>query len=102
MLTLGRLTVDLESRAVAVDGDEVELTRTEFDLLATMVRAPRRVWGRDVLMRIVWGDGWAADEHLVEVHVGNMRRKLARPAAAAAFIRTVRGVGYRMEEPGSV
>ncbi|SDP56335.1 DNA-binding response regulator, OmpR family, contains REC and winged-helix (wHTH) domain [Pedococcus dokdonensis] len=101
-VSLGRLTVDLESRAVAVDGDEVELTRTEFDLLATMVRAPRRVWGRDVLMRTVWGDGWAADEHLVEVHVGNMRRKLSRAAGSASFIRTVRGVGYRMEEPGSV
>ena len=85
-----------------MDGGEVELTRTEFDLLATMVAAPRRVWGRDVLMRSVWGDGWAADEHLVEVHVGDMRHKLAKSGGGASFIRTVRGVGYRMEEPGSV
>ena len=102
VVTLGRLSVDLESRSVTVDDTEVELTRTEFDLLATMIKAPRRVWGRDVLMRLVWGDGWAADEHLVEVHVGNMRRKLGRPAGSAPFIRTVRGVGYRMEEPSAV
>ena len=102
MVTLGRLSVDVEGRSVTVDGEEVELTRTEFDLLATMVRAPRRVWGRDVLLRLVWGDGWSADDHLVEVHVGNMRRKLSRVGAGGAFVRTVRGVGYRMEEPGAV
>ena len=101
VVTLGRLSVDVESRCVTVDGEEVELTRTEFDLLATMVRAPRRVWGRDVLMRLVWGDAWAGDEHLVEVHVGNMRRKLSQ-GDRGSFIRTVRGVGYRMEEPGAV
>ncbi len=102
VVTLGRLAVDLESRAVTVDGSEVELTRTEFDLLATMVRAPRRVWARDVLLRTVWGEGWGADEHLVEVHVGNMRRKLGRVGGTSGFIRTVRGVGYRMEEPTAV
>jgi len=102
VVTLGRLRVDRESRSVTVDETEVELTRTEFDLLATMIAAPRRVWGRDVLLRLVWGDGWAADEHLVEVHVGNMRRKLGRAAGSVAFIRTVRGVGYLMEEPSAV
>jgi DNA-binding response OmpR family regulator len=50
-------------------------------------------------LRLVWGEDWAADEHLVEVHVGNMRRKLGRAAGSANLIRTVRGVGYRMEEP---
>ena len=102
VVTLGRLRVDLESRSVTVDDTEVELTRTEFDLLATMIAAPRRVWGRDVLLRLVWGDGWAADEHLVEVHVGNMRRKLGKAPGSVPFIRTVRGVGYRMEEPSAV
>ncbi len=102
VVTLGRLRVDLESRSVTVDDTEVELTRTEFDLLATMIAAPRRVWGRDVLLRLVWGDGWAADEHLVEVHVGNMRRKLGKAAGSVPLIRTVRGVGYRMEEPSAV
>lgn len=96
------LRLNVATRTALVADEEIDLTRTEFDLLATMVRAPRRVWGRDVLMRTVWGDGWAADEHLVEVHVGNMRRKLAKAGGGASFIRTVRGVGYRMEEPGSV
>lgn len=101
-ILLGRLTLDPESRAAQVDGAEVELTRTEFDLLATMITRPRRVWGRDVLLRTIWGGDWAEDEHLVEVHVGNLRRKLSRaatPPPPMPFIRTVRGVGYRMEDP---
>jgi DNA-binding response OmpR family regulator len=53
-------------------------------------------------MRTVWGEGWGADEHLVEVHVGNMRRKLAQVGGGATFVRTVRGVGYRMEDPAAL
>ncbi|MGN6753516.1 MAG: response regulator transcription factor [Intrasporangium sp.] len=105
LVTLGRISVDTDSRIAAIDGQEVELTRTEFDLLATRIDKPRRVWGRDVLLRTIWGEGWTEDEHLVEVHVGNLRRKLGRaatPAAPMPFIRTVRGVGYRMEDPAQL
>jgi DNA-binding response OmpR family regulator len=104
-VTLGRVVVDTESRTATVDGTEVELTRTEFDLLATLVEAPRRVWGRDVLLRSLWGEGWSGEERLVEVHIGNLRRKLGRAARSAPplpFIRTVRGVGYRMEDPAQL
>jgi len=96
----GRIAVDPEGRVVTVDGGEVDLTRTEFDLLRTLVSAPRRVWSRAVLLDSLWGPGWS-EEHLVEVHVGNLRRKLSRrgPDGVRAPIRTVRGVGYRMEEP---
>jgi DNA-binding response OmpR family regulator len=98
VLSLGALEVDVDGRVARVDGEEVSLTRTEFDLLVTMIRAPRRVWQRDVLLRTVWGDDWAVDHHLVEVHVGNLRRKLG--GGSSRYIRTVRGVGYRMEAPG--
>jgi DNA-binding response OmpR family regulator len=96
----GRIAVDTEGRVVTVDGNEADLTRTEFDLLTTLMSAPRRVWSRAVLLESLWGPGWS-EEHLVEVHVGNLRRKLSKlgPAGNRAPIRTVRGVGYRMEEP---
>jgi DNA-binding response OmpR family regulator len=99
-VALGRVVVDTESRTVTVDAAEVDLTRTEFDLLTTLLSAPRRVWSRAVLLDSLWGPGWS-EEHLVEVHVGNLRRKLSRlgPDGLRAPIRTVRGVGYRMEEP---
>ena len=96
----GRIAVDPEGRVATVDDREVDLTRTEFDLLSTLISAPRRVWSRAVLLDSLWGPGWS-EEHLVEVHVGNLRRKLSRlgPDGMRAPIRTVRGVGYRMEEP---
>ncbi len=92
----GKLEVDLEGRLVMLDGVEVELTRTEFDLLATLLGGPRRVWQRETLLRTVWGNDWASDGHLVEVHMGNLRRKLGDDPRNGRYIRTVRGVGYRL------
>ncbi len=93
---LGGLEVDVEARLAALDGVELDLTRTEFELLATMLAAPRRVWARNTLLRTVWGNEWVSDGHLVEVHMGNLRRKLGDDARGGRFIRTVRGVGYRL------
>jgi DNA-binding response OmpR family regulator len=92
----GDLEVDVDARVVKVSGREVDLTRTEFDLLATLLTAPRRVWPRDTLLRTVWGTEWLSDGHLVEVHMGNLRRKLGDDARNGKYIRTVRGIGYRL------
>lgn len=94
----GRLRVDVAAREVDLDGMPVALTRTEFDLLAALSARPRMVFSRAQLITAVWGDGWIGDEHLVDVHVGHLRRKLGDDPAAPRFIRTVRGVGYRMGE----
>jgi two-component system OmpR family response regulator len=93
---LGSLRLDPDSRIVTLDGRELELTRTEFDLLATLLGAAHRVWARDALLRAVWGNDWIGDGHLVEVHMGNLRRKLGDDPRNGRFIRTVRGVGYRL------
>jgi DNA-binding response OmpR family regulator len=92
----GGLEVDLEGRLVLLDGQELELTRTEFDLLATLLSGPRRVWPRETLLRLVWGSEWISDGHLIEVHMGNLRRKLGDDPRSGRYIRTVRGVGYRL------
>jgi DNA-binding response OmpR family regulator len=96
--TFGPLRVDVTAREVNVDDALVELTRTEFDLLATLARRPRMAFSRRQLIDAVWGDGWVGDEHLVDVHVGRLRRKLGDDPTAPRFIRTVRGIGYRMGE----
>jgi two-component system OmpR family response regulator len=96
VLRHGALEVDIDARSATIDGQELDLTRTEFDLLTVLVRGPRRVWARDTLLRIVWGSEWGGDGHLVEVHMGNLRRKLGDDPRNARYIRTVRGVGYRM------
>lgn len=82
-----------------VDGEPVELTRTEFDVLAALSARPRRVFTRAELIAEVWGDNWVGDEHLVDVHIGHLRRKLGDDAASPQFVRTVRGVGYGMGAP---
>lgn len=98
VLQHGTLRVDVDGRRAFRNDEELSLTRTEFDLLAELMRSPARVWSRETLLRSVWGTEWSTDTHLVEVHIGNLRRKLGE-TKDARFVRTVRGVGYRMETP---
>ena len=91
-----QLMIDTEARVAWYDEVELPLTKIEFDLLATMVGNPRRVWRRETLLNIVWGGQWS-DYHVVEVHIGNLRRKLGDATVdGALLIKTVRGIGYRM------
>ena len=96
LYTIGTLTMDAQGRTLTLDGDEIELTRTEFDLLAAMMAHPRAVLTRRKLIDAVWGPGWYGDEHVVDVHIGHVREKIGDAAAEPRFIRTVRGVGYGM------
>ncbi len=92
----GALRLDPEARKVWLNDVELDLTRTEFDLLDALSTSPRRAFTRRQLIDAVWGSDWYGDEHIVDVHVGHLRRKLADDAASPRFIRTVRGVGYGM------
>ena len=92
------LRVDEGRRSVIVDGRAVELTVIEFDILAALAREPGIVMPRARIFATVWGDEDFADDHLVDVHVANIRRKLGDDAASPRFLETVRGVGYRLRE----
>ncbi|HEX5590946.1 MAG TPA: response regulator transcription factor [Candidatus Limnocylindrales bacterium] len=94
------LEVDAARRLVRVDGALVELTTTEFDLLAVLARDPGVVVGRQSILDRVWGPEFVADDHLVDVHVANLRRKLRDDPARPRFVETIRGVGYRLRESG--
>ena len=95
-ITIGGLTLDTVARIVTVDGVAVELTRTEFDLLALLAIRPRAVVTRRQLIEDVWGTTWFGDDHVVDVHIGHLRSKLGDDATNPRFVRTVRGVGYAM------
>ncbi len=95
-LRFGALRIDVAGREVHLDAEPIPLTRTEFDLLATLAARPRRAFGRRRLVEEVWGENWVGDEHLVDVHIGHIRRKLGDDPARPRYVRTVRGVGYRM------
>ncbi|GAA1634901.1 response regulator transcription factor [Georgenia ruanii] len=95
--------VDVGARTVDLDGAPVHLTRTEFDLLAALLAAPRRVLPKSELVRDLWPEDYGtgavvtgADKRAVEVHIANLRRKLGDNASRPRFIETVRGTGYRL------
>jgi len=90
----GPVEIDLEAREVRVAGEAVVLTKIEFDLLAALMENARQVHTRDQLRERVWGGSWLADDHAVDVHMSNLRRKLCA-TGEAGMITTVRGVGYR-------
>jgi len=95
----GRLTIDPDAREVWVDGEPVELTKLEFDLLDSLASEPNVVFSKQRLLDTVWGSASYRDEHVVAVHVANLRRKLGDGTEGSRYIRTIRGVGYRMGAP---
>jgi len=94
-VTVGRVSLDRASRRVTVDGSEIALTATEFDLLEYLMDQPGRVVSRDQLLAEVWGYAAVVGTRTVDVHVAQVRAKLGE----ASPIRTVRGVGYSAEAP---
>jgi DNA-binding response OmpR family regulator len=90
------LTIDLRARRVEVQGHEVALTPTEFDLLALLARSPDRVFTREVLMNTVWGYDYLGDGHTIDVHISALRKKIDIDPDQR-YIKTVWRVGYRFE-----
>jgi DNA-binding response OmpR family regulator len=91
----GALAVYPAAREATLDGEPLDLTRIEFDLLDTLSAQPRVAFSRAQLLETVWGASWFGDDHLVEAHVSNLRRKLRDEPRSPRYITTVRGVGYR-------
>jgi DNA-binding response OmpR family regulator len=89
----GHLVIDPRSREVTLDGRVVDLTRIEFDILDALTEDPRLVLNRRQLLDRVWGEDWTGDDHVVDVHVANLRKKIDN-GSARSRVRTVRGVGY--------
>lgn len=95
-LIVGELVIDSSAHTVQVTGTAVAVTRTEFELLLALALRPGQVLTRHDLVTEVWDTTWVGDERIVDVHIGNLRRKLGTDARGQGFIDTVRGVGYRM------
>jgi two-component system alkaline phosphatase synthesis response regulator PhoP/two-component system response regulator ResD len=95
-MEIGRLRVDPRRREAYVAERRLELRPREFDLLAALARDPGVVWSRDDLLSSVWGTDFPGETRTVDVHVSELRRKLAGDGPA---IETVKGVGYRLVPP---
>ena len=91
----GDLTIDQERHEATLLGQPIGLTALEYALLTTLAAHPGRVFTRDQLLENVWGQDYFGDDHVVDVHIANLRKKLGDDPAAPAYIETVRGAGYR-------
>ena len=98
-LVVGDLVIDPIAHQAQVNGSVVDLTGTEFALLFAMALRPGQALSRHDLVTEVWDTSWVGDERIVDVHIGNLRRKLGTGSRGRGFIETVRGVGYRMGRP---
>lgn len=96
-LISGNLKLDISSRRVALDGEEIHLTQKEFNLLAELMRNTGAVLSRDLLLEKVWGYTYIGSTHTVDVHVRWLREKIEKEPSCPQRIITVRGVGYRFE-----
>jgi two-component system, OmpR family, alkaline phosphatase synthesis response regulator PhoP len=100
-LLAGGIAIDPKAREVRIEGREIELTGTEFDLLRVLAEHPGWVYSREELLESVWGYSYLGDSRLVDVHIANLRKKIGDDPSDPHFIRTVRGVGYKFQSPGS-
>ncbi|MEG1657900.1 MAG: response regulator transcription factor [Oscillibacter sp.] len=94
VLTLGDLSLNTEERVAVREGNTVDLTAKEYDLIELLMRNPRRVYSRENLMNVVWGYTYAGDYRTVDVHIRRLREKLEKNPAEPEYIMTKWGVGY--------
>ncbi len=92
----GELTIDTGLREIRVGERVVELSHLEYGILATLAEHSRQTLSRAQLLGRVWGDDWVGDDHVIDVHVSNLRRKLGDDPRHPRFVRTVRGFGFRL------
>jgi DNA-binding response OmpR family regulator len=94
-LRFGELAIDPGRRQVWLGEREIPLTALEFDLLEVLASRPGFVFSRSQLLSRVWGEDYFGDDHVVDVHVANLRKKLEEDSSNPRYVQTVRGVGYR-------
>ncbi|WP_101723213.1 response regulator transcription factor [Eggerthella timonensis] len=90
------LQLDVERRRVELGGAEIALTAHEFDILHVLMQAPDKVFSRELLYELVWKSGYYGEENAINVHVSNIRKKLAAAGAEGDYIKTVWGIGFRL------
>lgn len=94
----GELRIDMARRTVTVSGNVVDLTPTEYDILLALIRHAGKVLTHRQLLRIVWGNAYETETHLLRVNISNLRRKIESDPAQPKHIFTEPGVGYRLNE----
>lgn len=96
---VGELEIDTDRHVITIAGRSVNLTMMEFTILHRLAQEPGRVFTRDQLLTVLWGEDCYVEEHSVDVHVHAIRKKIEADPGCPLYIQTVRGVGYKLNEP---
>ena len=96
-ITIGKITIDKNTRSVNRENSPIELTKTEFDILVTLMESPEQVFTRDQIIDKVLGYTYEGFERTIDAHVRNIRKKIEPGANNPDYIKTVFGVGYKIE-----
>jgi DNA-binding response OmpR family regulator len=97
--TVGPIRMDLDRHEVTVDRRLVDLTPKEFQILRQFMESPGRVFSRQEMLNRVWGEGYALEEHALDVHIHSLRHKIETDPSSPRSIVTVRGIGYKLRTP---
>jgi DNA-binding response OmpR family regulator len=97
-LDRGDLHIDMAKRSTELNGEPVQLTYVEFEILSVLARHPGRVYTRDMLLDRIWGDSAFRDQRTIDVHIRHLREKLEQDPRIPEYLLTVRGVGYRFRD----
>lgn len=96
ILQAGKLAVDTESKTASVDGQELVLTAKEYGILELLMRYPHKVFSKANLFESIWNEEYACEDNTLNVHISNLRNKLKAADPETEYIKTVWGMGYRM------
>ncbi|MBX6378561.1 MAG: winged helix-turn-helix domain-containing protein, partial [Clostridia bacterium] len=99
VVRLGGLVVDLAARRVTMEGREVRLTPTEYEILRVLAKHPGRVLTHRQILREVWGPAYQDETHYLRVYMAQLRRKIEPDPERPRYLITETGVGYRLQEP---
>lgn len=99
-LSFGRWRIDREARTFSVDGQEVPLTRTEFNVIELLATYPRKVFTKAELYEFAWGEPFSVEENTLNAHISNIRTKL-KPSGTDGYIKTVWGLGFKLDQGAS-
>jgi len=94
----GKVTVNMDAYQAYLNGEEVELTLKEFELLSLLIRNPGRVLKREYILDTIWGYDVETGSRVLDVHISKLREKLEEDTRRPIYIKTIRGIGYKFEE----
>lgn len=94
VVVAGDMKIDCDGRRVYILGKEINLTAKEFDIIELLVKNPGKVYGRDTLLKLIWGEDYPGDARTVDVHVRRLREKIEENPSEPKYVHTRWGVGY--------